>query len=175
MIDAEHDQLDIGFRQALFEHTEGHALFTVETLREFEARGDIIWQEGGGWVHQHPFDWHSVPPRAEGVIEARIERLPTSLREFLIVASVEGEVFSAQTLAKTLNLPLDEIMGGLSDKLDRVHRLVIEAGSIIVAGNQLDRFRFRHSLFRQHIYDRLGEMARTRVAPASGSISRGNL
>ena len=160
LVNAEHNQLDADFRQALFEHTGGQALFTVETLREFEARGDIIRQEEGGWVQQHPFDWHSVPPRSRGVIEARVERLPTNLREMLAVASVEGEHFSAQTLAEVLDRQLGEVVSGLSAELDRVHWLVTEAGTTTVAGKQIDRFRFRHSLFLQYIYDSLGETVR---------------
>jgi ABC-type oligopeptide transport system substrate-binding subunit len=157
LIDAERNQLDADFRQGLFEQTQGHALFTVETLREFEARGDIVWQEEAGWVQQRPPDWRRAPPRAEGVIEARVERLPATLLELLKVASIEGEVFSAQTLATALDLHLGDVVGGLSDELDRLHRLVTEAGTTTAGGNQIDRFRFRHSLFRQHVYERLGE------------------
>ncbi len=160
LVDAEHNQLDTDFRQALFEHTEGHALFTVETLREFVARGDIIWQDNAGWVQQRPFDWRSIPSRTEGVIEARIERLAPNLQELLAVASVEGEIFSAQTVAAALERPLGEIVGGLSDELDRVHRLVTEVGTATVGGNRIDRFRFRHSLFRQHSIINLSEAMR---------------
>ena len=93
LLDAECNQLDADFRQALFEHTEGHALFTVETLRELQARGDILWQDERGWVQKHSLDWHGAPSRAEGMIEARVERLPAHLRELLAIASVEGEDF----------------------------------------------------------------------------------
>ena len=151
--------LDAEFRQALFERTEGHALFTVEMLRDLQARGDIVWQDRGLGAAAS-FDWDSMPSRAEGVIEARVARLAPELREMLAVASVEGELFSAQTLAAALDRRLDEVIGRLSTELDRQHRLVTEVGTTTVGGNKIDRFRFRHSLFRQHLYEDLGEAER---------------
>ncbi len=160
LVDSERNQLDAGFRQALFDHTEGHALFTVEMMHEFAARGDIVWQEGQGWVQQRPPDWSAAPARAAGMIEARLARLTPDLYELLAVASVEGETFSAQTLAQALDRNLGEVAGRLSHELDHAHRLVAEAGSTTVAGKRADCFRFRHSLFRQHVYESLGESVR---------------
>ena len=100
LVDSECNQLDAGFRQALFDHTEGHALFTMETLHELAARGDIVWQEGQGWVQQRSPDWSAAPARAAGMIEARLARLAPDLSELLAVASVEGEMFSAQTAGR---------------------------------------------------------------------------
>lgn len=161
LVDTERNQLDAAFRQALFDHTEGHALFTVEMLAEFAARGNIAWQEGQGWVQQRPPDWGAAPARAEGMIETRLARLAPDLQELLAVASVEGETFSAQTLVAALDRRPGEVAAQLNE-LDRVHRLVTEAGSAIVAGSRLDRYCFRHSLFRQQVYEGLGE-ARQRL------------
>ncbi|MCP4210007.1 MAG: AAA family ATPase [Halieaceae bacterium] len=160
LIGTERNALDAGFRQTLFAHTEGHALFTVEALHECESRGIVRWQEKQGWVQQHPLDWGALPLRAEGVIEARMARLSPDLQELLIVASVEGEAFSAQTLAAALERRLSEVVGRLSNELDRGHRLVTETGTMTADGNQLDRFRFRHSLFRQHMYKGLAKTER---------------
>lgn len=159
LVDSESNQLDAGFRQALFEHTEGQALFTVETLRDFVARGAITWRDGVGWVQQQRPDWRAIPSRAQGVIETRLARLAPDLHELLAVASVEGETFSVQTLIAALDRRLGEVAGALHE-LDRVHRLVEEAGTGIASGNRLDRFRFRHSLFRQFVYEGLGEAIR---------------
>jgi oligopeptide transport system substrate-binding protein len=159
LLDTERNRLDAAFRQALFEHTEGHALFTVETLREFAARGDILWQEDMGWVQQRPPAWKAISSRAQGVIEARLARLPPDMQELLAVASVEGEAFSAQTLVAALDRRPGEAAAQLNE-LDRVHRLVAEAGSVVIGGNRLDRYRFRHSLFRQYVYEGLGEAMR---------------
>lgn len=159
LVDSERNHLDAAFRQALFEHTEGHALFTVETLREFVARGNIVWQEDAGWVQGQPPAWKSIPSRAQGVIEARLARLAPDLQDLLAVASVEGETFSAQTLATVLERRPSEVAARLSE-LDRTHRLVAESGTADIGESRLDCFRFRHSLFRQYVYEGLGEAMR---------------
>lgn len=40
LLDVEPNRLGEGFRQALFQHTGGHPLFTIELLREMQERGD---------------------------------------------------------------------------------------------------------------------------------------
>jgi class 3 adenylate cyclase len=41
-LDSEPNRLAEGFRRALFEHTAGHPLFTVELLRAMQERGDLV-------------------------------------------------------------------------------------------------------------------------------------
>ncbi len=160
LVDAEPNELGAAFREALFAHTEGHALFTVEMLAEFAERGVIAWEEGRGWLQRRAPDWGEAPMRAEGMIEARLGRLAPDLLGLLGVASVEGETFLVQTVAAALGRAPEQVTALLSGELDRVHGLVAEAGSATVAGERLDRFRFRHSLFRQATYERLGEAER---------------
>ena len=44
--------------------------------------------------------WDLLPARVEAVIAERIDRLDADLREILTIASVEGELFTAQVVAE---------------------------------------------------------------------------
>jgi adenylate cyclase len=89
LLDAEPNRLGVEFRQALFRHTDGHPLFTIELLRDMQERGDLVRDADGRWVEGPVLDWDALPARVEGVIEERIGRLEDDLRETLAVAAVE--------------------------------------------------------------------------------------
>ena len=75
ILDSEPNRLGEGFREALFEHTDGHPLFTIELLRDLQERGDLVQDGDGRWVEDPCLDWSVLPARVEGVIEERIGRL----------------------------------------------------------------------------------------------------
>ena len=54
--------LGAGFREALYQHTEGHALCTVEMLRDMQERGDLVQNEAGCWVEGSAVDWAAPQP-----------------------------------------------------------------------------------------------------------------
>ncbi|NIM31746.1 MAG: hypothetical protein GTN60_10545, partial [Pseudomonas stutzeri] len=113
-------------RQALFQHTQGHALFTVELLRDARERGALQQDAAGRWVEGPTLDWRTLPAKVEGVIEKRIGRLARDLREILAVASVEGEDFTAQAIASVLGVRERPLLRQLSRRLEKRHRLVRE-------------------------------------------------
>ena len=104
LLDAEPNHLGESFRSALFAHTGGHPLFTVELLRAMQEREDLIQDDGGAWLEGRTLDWDTLPPRVEGIVHARIGRLDNDLRDLLSVASVEGEAFTAQVVARVQGL-----------------------------------------------------------------------
>lgn len=110
LLDVEANALDEEFRQALTRHTNGHPLFTIELLREMQERGALLRDEAGRWVLGPDFDWDVVPPRVEGVIETRISHLDQELSQWLELASVEGEAFTAEVIAQALDLEAREIV-----------------------------------------------------------------
>ena len=72
LIDSEPNRLGPAFREALYEHTRGHALFTVEMLRDMQGRGDLVKDGTGLWVAGPSPRWDQLPARVEGVIAERI-------------------------------------------------------------------------------------------------------
>jgi DNA-binding SARP family transcriptional activator len=156
-LDTEPNHLKEGFRESLFRQTGGHPLFTIETLRAMQTRGDLLRDSDGCWVEGSLLDWKTLPARAEGVIEERIARLDDDLREILTVASVEGEEFTAAILAKVLDLDRRQLLHKLSGELEKRHRLVQQLAVQMVGPHRLVRYRFAHPLVQQYLYNQLGE------------------
>ncbi len=169
-IDSERNRLSTEFRAALFAHTEGHPLFTVELLRNLQERGDIAQDPDGEWVEKGELDWSVLPARVEGVIEERIGRLEDELKETLTVASVEGVDFTAQIVARVREVKERALVRQLSQELDKKHRLVQEHGILEILKHRLYQYRFRHQLFQQHLYNGLGDFERTELHREVGSI-----
>jgi hypothetical protein len=147
---------DSTFRERFVAQTRGHPLFAIELLNDLRERGALVEQEDGRWVEGPDLDWTSLPARTEGVIEERISRLSDELQEILTVASIQGEVFTAQVIAAVLNLDERHLLQVLTRELGRVHRLVREEASERIGGRRISQFRFRHQLFQKYLYDRLG-------------------
>jgi tetratricopeptide (TPR) repeat protein len=122
-----------------------------------QERGDLVQDEGGAWVEGPALDWATLPPRVEGIIQARIERLDEELQAFLSVASVEGETFTAQIVAQVQEVSERQILRRLSRELEARHRLVREQPALALGRRRLSRYRFAHALFQQHLYHALGD------------------
>jgi tetratricopeptide (TPR) repeat protein len=129
-LDTELNRLGEGFRAALFHRTEGHPLFTVELLRVMQERGDLIRDidADGAWIEGPTLDWEKLPVRVEAVIEQRVNRLDPELQEIVSVASVEGEVFTAQVVAAVQKMAeLALAQGDPALALEIVERLIASA------------------------------------------------
>jgi DNA-binding SARP family transcriptional activator/Flp pilus assembly protein TadD len=156
LLNAEPNQLSESFRAALFQRTQGHPLFTVELLLAMQERGDLIQDEHRYWIEGLALDWEVLPARVEAVIKERIDRLDPDLQNMLTVASVEGEVFTAQVVADVQELTERSSLGLLSGELEKRHRLVKSQEETQTHRGTLSRYRFGHVLFQEYIYNQLG-------------------
>ena len=170
LLDLEPNVLDEGFRQALFERTEGHPLFTVELLRHMQERGDVVRDAQGRWVEAASLDWDALPARVEGVIRERLGRLPEHLHTLLAVASVEGEQFTAEVIAQVDAQDVRDVVEWLGDDLERQHRLVHAQGLRHAGQQRLSIFRFWHSLFQAYLYADLSEAERVYLHQDVGTV-----
>lgn len=160
LLDTFPNRLDEDFRQALFNHTGGHPLFTVELLHDLQERGDLQQDEQGYLFAAPVLDWRLLPARVEGVIEKRINRLDSDLQEALTVASVEGEQFTVEVVARMLQIPARDLVRRLSREAGKQHRLVQAQGSQHVGRQRLSRYQFRHNLIQKYLYHNLDEVER---------------
>ncbi|HEV2722079.1 MAG TPA: AAA family ATPase, partial [Thermoanaerobaculia bacterium] len=158
LIDSEPNALDAEFRAALLHHTEGHPLFTVELLRDLRERGSLAIEEGR-WRVARDIDWHDLPPRIEGVIAERVERLEQELREILAVASVSAGAadFLAQIIVAIQNIDERRLLKLLSADLEKRHGLVLETGVRRRGRRILAHYRFTHALVQRYLYGSLGD------------------
>ena len=168
-LDSEPNRLGPQFRERLYAQTRGHPLFAVELLRGLQERGDLVQDEQGRWIEGPALDWETLPPRIEGVIAERIGRLSDPLQEALRAASVEGETFTAEVVARVQEAKEGEMVARFSDELDRRHRLVSAQGVLRTGDQRLSQYRFRHILFQKYLYDSLDSVKRTRLHEEVGT------
>jgi DNA-binding SARP family transcriptional activator/predicted ATPase len=169
LLDGEPNRLGQPFREMLYRQTHGHPLFTIELLRGLQERGDLVKDPEGHWVEGPALDWERLPARVDAVIAERIGRLAPASRAALRVASVEGELFTAEVVARVRGAGEAEVVGRLSGELDRRHRLVRAQGIQRVDGRRLSRYRFRHILFQRYLYGSLDEVERAHLHEAVGN------
>ena len=78
----------------------------------------------GRWVEGPALHWEKLPARVEAVIAERFGWLPDRCRALLAAASVEGEEFTAEVIARVLGMDEAEILQCLEGDLGDRHRLV---------------------------------------------------
>jgi len=156
IVDSEPNDLDDAFRAALFQHTGGHALFTVELLCALKERGCIVHGKDGALHATVALDWSVLPSRVEGVIEERIGRLEEELRELLSVASVEGQSFTVEILSRLNEISERALLKTLSGELEKRHQLISEGEVEKIGPKWISHYNFAHALFQQYLYNHLG-------------------
>jgi DNA-binding SARP family transcriptional activator/predicted ATPase len=156
LIDSEPNWLGGEFRDAMFRRTGGHPLFVVELLRAMQTRGDLVKDGEGQWIEGPELRWDLLPERVEGVIEARIGRLSPELRDILAAASVEGDEFTAQVVARVQHLDERAVLRSLTGDLDQRYRLVRASRETRAGQHHLTHYRFSHVLFGDYLYGALG-------------------
>jgi class 3 adenylate cyclase/tetratricopeptide (TPR) repeat protein len=156
LLDTEPNRLGDDFRSAVANRTGGHPLFTIELLRDMQELGGLVKDDAGRWVEGLNLEWNVLPARVEGAIERRIGRLDAELRDLLSVASVEGEGFTAQVVARVQQAGERQVLRALSQQLDRRHHLVREQGEVRIDHKRLSRYQFANALFHRYVHTSLG-------------------
>jgi tetratricopeptide (TPR) repeat protein len=161
-VDSEPNRLGAGFRQVLYERTEGNPLFTVELLRSFERARALVQDEAGRWIEAPGLDWDHVPARVEAVIAGHLAGLPEEDRALLGAASIQGEQFAAEVAARVLGWDEEAAVRRLSGPLRTRHRLVqaVSVDRLPSSGQRLSQYRFRHTLVQGSAYRSLDAVER---------------
>jgi tetratricopeptide (TPR) repeat protein len=168
-LDSEPNRLGQKFRDMLYRQTNGHSLFTVELLRDMQDRGVLVRDKKGQWVEGPELDWKALPARVDAVVEERISRLTSKLREVLTLASVEGEEFTAEVVARLQDTEVRELIRLLSSELDKRHHLVSAKGIRHLERQRLSLYLFQHILFQRYLYNSLDDVERAHLHEEVGS------
>jgi len=178
-LDSQPNELGAAFRATLYRHTQGQPLFTVELVRAMQERGEVIRDEKGHWVEGPALVWGRLPARTEAVIDERVARLAEPLRETLVIASVEGETFTAQVIARLQGLQERNVLQRLSRELEKRHRLVRKQAEVRLNHRMLTRFQFAHTLFQQYLYNQLSiserQLLHGEIAEALAELYKGRI
>ncbi|MGH2606711.1 MAG: AAA family ATPase, partial [Anaerolineales bacterium] len=168
LVDLEPNELGAEFRDPLAEVTEGNPLFVLELLQHLQEKGDLVRNAAGQWVIARAIDWQVMPVRVEGVIEERMAHLDRELREALVIASVQGDVFIAEAIARVQGVDERALVRRMTRELQDQHRLVSELGVERIGDRRLTQFRFSHILIQRYLEQRLGQSERSYLHEAIG-------
>jgi class 3 adenylate cyclase len=88
-------------RELILRKAEGNPYFVEEVIRMLIERSAIVNQEGA-WVAQQEISEREIPDNLQGLLLARIDRLPPEARYTLLVASVIGRIFPVRVLSQVM-------------------------------------------------------------------------
>jgi class 3 adenylate cyclase len=88
-------------RALILQKAEGNPFFVEEVIRMLIDRGAIV-RQNGGWMAGAEIDRVEIPDNLEGLLMARIDRLPDEAKHILRVAAVIGRQFPLRVLEYVL-------------------------------------------------------------------------
>lgn len=141
-----------GLVRALYEQTDGNALFLRIVVDDLIAREALRAEEGGLTIA--PGTVLSVPESLRATIEDQVERLPAEVQRWLEAGSLVGPEFEALAVAEATETdpgPVEDALTGLAGR----RALIREAGTAELPDGELTaRFAFTHSLHQQVLAER---------------------
>lgn len=97
------EALPDNIRAIILQKAEGNPFFVEEVIRMLIDRGAITpREEGRGWVAGKEIANIEIPDNLQGLLLARIDRLPEDVKRTLRVASVIGRQFAVKVLEQVL-------------------------------------------------------------------------
>lgn len=95
------EELPEEMRRLILRKAEGNPFFVEEIIRMLIDQGAIV-RRNGGWVAGVAIEKVEIPDNVEGLLMARIDRLPEEAKQILRVASVIGRQFPVKVLEYVL-------------------------------------------------------------------------
>lgn len=155
------DGLPEELRATILAKAEGNPYFIEELVRSLIDEG-VIRREGGGWAGTAVPSDLAVPDALHALITSRLDRLEDRAKEVAQAASVLGREFRYDELVAVLGDVdrLDDTLVELQRR-DFVHE---------VARLPRRRFRFKHALLQESIYETLLLRTRSRLHTAAADF-----
>lgn len=148
-----------GLRGQVAARAEGNPFFAEEIVRSLIESGTLMHDPlHGAWVVTGSAGDLSIPDTLQGVINARINRLPDQARQVLQRAAVVGRVFWEHVVAQLSDSP-DMTRQDVRPHLDHLQQtgLIHRQGDLPLLGTE---YVFKHALTHQSAYDSIPETRR---------------
>jgi tetratricopeptide (TPR) repeat protein len=144
-------------------HSGGNPLFMTAIVQDMGKKA-LIAQHEGVWALSVPLEAIApVPETLQQMLDVQFEQLGEMERSILERASVAGERFSVWAIAAVPDLlpdPIEHVCEGLTER----QQFIRSAGLQQVADEGIfAHYEFRHSLYRQAVYQRLSDAHRSRL------------
>ncbi|MGR0481207.1 MAG: tetratricopeptide repeat protein [Candidatus Electronema sp. V4] len=163
------------FEILLVEHTRGNALFLAELLKNMEEKRQIVCTAQADGAAQWRLagtvaDIAVLPKKIEAVLRERVERLDKNLHDILVCASVQGDEFFAQAVAKAQQADCGRLIDLLDEQLAQEHQLIIDhGGKYLPNGARVHAFSFRHNLLREYVYGKISKTKKEHIHAKMGA------
>ncbi len=138
----------------------GNPLFVQSWLRELEDKGYL--KKDSGEVKDNDISHLPIPSTIRAVLEQRLSLIDRESIELLRYASVEGEEFSSLMLQRVSGHPPLKLLQTLR-LIEHDSALIESLGKAEVYATQSSRYRFRHTMLRDILYQSLGQEERELV------------
>ena len=101
-------------KRVIIEKTEGNPFFMEETVQVLLDEGALV-RDGAAVKLTKPLNALKIPPTVQGILAARIDRLPVEAKDLLQTLAVIGREFPRSLIRAVVTKPDDEISGLLDD------------------------------------------------------------
>jgi predicted ATPase len=145
--------------------TEGQPLFMVHVVEELARGGRLTTPTAA--------EEAAVPAGLKQLIELQLGQLSAEAQQVLEVASVVGAEFAEASVAAGLPLPLDAIAALCEELAQRGQFLEDRGLAEWPDGTVSGRYGFRHALYQEVLYGRIGSGRRVRCHRAIGTRLEG--
>ncbi|MEM3396062.1 MAG: tetratricopeptide repeat protein [Thermoplasmata archaeon] len=145
------------FTEKIYTETEGNTFFVIEILKNLYEEKQLYFDRG---------EWHynlatmQIPKRIYEVVLRRLQRLAREERELLDAASVLGEEFTSNILARITEMNRVRVVKLLLN-IERIHKLIKALR---------EKYRFEHAKIREVLYAELGEELKTLYHEIAGKM-----
>ncbi|RDK10352.1 adenylate/guanylate cyclase domain-containing protein [Cupriavidus lacunae] len=104
----------VPLKRLVLDKTEGNPFFMEEVVQTLAEEGTLLGQPGRYRIEKAPALLH-IPTTVQGVLAARIDRLPLAQKELLQTLAVIGKEFPLSLVLRVTGLPQDELRPLLAD------------------------------------------------------------
>jgi predicted ATPase len=134
-------------RAQILERTEGNPFFMEEMVQALAEEGVLTGERGGYRLERAPRELH-IPATVEGVLAARIDRLPAEEKELLQTLAVVGKEFPFGLAHRVSELGEGDLHGQLSR---------LQSGEFLYEQPAFPEpeYTFKHALTQQVAYESL--------------------
>jgi predicted ATPase len=143
--------------------TEGNALFMVNLVEHLVQQGLVEWREEQWTLRSGAPAVESLPEGVRQLIVRRIEALPGDTQRVLEAASVVGETFAAAAVAAGIQCAVEDVEAVCEKLVVQQHFLDDSGLTTWPDGTGGGSYGFRHVLYQQVLYERLGATRRMQL------------
>jgi class 3 adenylate cyclase len=101
-------------KRIIIEKTEGNPFFMEETVQVLFDEGALV-RDGAAVILKRSLNTLKIPPTVQGILGARIDRLPPDAKDLLQALAVIGREFSQSLIRAVVPKPDDELNRLLDD------------------------------------------------------------